>query len=84
MLEHASRPFLLKQMEQFGKTLLILGLVLAAVGGLLMVSGKLPWIGKLPGDIVIERKNFTVFFPLATSVVLSILLSLIFWFIGRK
>jgi hypothetical protein len=71
-------------MEQFGKTLLILGLVLAAVGGLLMVSGKLPWIGKLPGDIVIERKNFTVFFPLATSVVLSILLSLIFWFIGRK
>ncbi|HSW64509.1 MAG TPA: DUF2905 domain-containing protein [Dissulfurispiraceae bacterium] len=71
-------------MEQFGKTLLILGLVLAAVGGLLMVSGKLPWLGKLPGDIVIERKNFTVFFPLATSIVLSILLSLIFWFFGRK
>lgn len=71
-------------MEQFGKTLLVLGLVLAAVGGLLMVSGKLPWIGKLPGDIMIERKNFTVFFPLATSVVLSILLSLIFWFFGRK
>ena len=71
-------------MEQFGKTLLVLGLVLAAVGGLLMVSGMLPWIGKLPGDIMIERKNFTVYFPLATSVVLSILLSLIFWFFGRK
>ncbi|KAF0185547.1 MAG: hypothetical protein FD164_112 [Nitrospirae bacterium] len=71
-------------MEQFGKTLLILGLVLAAVGGLLMISGKLPWLGKLPGDLVIERKNFTIWFPLATSIVLSMILSLILWFFGRK
>ncbi|HMK44711.1 MAG TPA: DUF2905 domain-containing protein [Dissulfurispiraceae bacterium] len=71
-------------MEQLGKTLLILGLVTALIGGLLMVSGKLPWLGKLPGDIVFERKNFTFYFPIATSIVISVVLSLIFWFLGRK
>ncbi len=71
-------------MEHFGKILLILGVVLVVLGGLLMVSGKLPWLGKLPGDLVIERKSFTLYFPLATSIVLSVLLSLIFWFFGRK
>ncbi len=57
---------------------------MVVLGGLLMLSGKIPWIGRLPGDIIVERKNFTFYFPLATSIVLSVILSLIIWLIGRK
>jgi hypothetical protein len=71
-------------MEQFGKTLIIIGAVTLALGGVLMLSGKLPWIGRLPGDIMVQKKNFTFYFPIATSILVSILLTLIFWFIGRK
>ncbi len=71
-------------MESIGRTLVIAGLMLAGLGALLMFSGKIPWIGKLPGDILIERKNFSFYFPLATSILVSILLSLVFWFLGRK
>ncbi len=70
--------------EQLGKALIVLGAVLAAVGGLLLASGRIPWLGKLPGDILVQRKNFTFYFPLATSVVLSIVLTLLFWLFGRK
>jgi uncharacterized protein HemY len=70
--------------EQMGKALLVMGLLIAAVGGLMMASGKLPWLGRLPGDIVIQRKNFTLYFPIATSIILSILLTLVLWFISRK
>jgi hypothetical protein len=70
--------------EHLGKALLVMGLIIAAVGGLMMVSGRIPWIGRLPGDIVIQRKNFTFYFPIATSVILSILLTLLLWFMSRK
>ncbi len=71
-------------MEQFGKTLIIIGAVVMGLGALLLLSGKLPWIGRLPGDIIVQKKNFTFYFPIATSIILSILLTLIFWLIGRK
>ncbi|TAN44730.1 MAG: DUF2905 domain-containing protein [Nitrospirae bacterium] len=71
-------------MEQLGRAMMIGGIVLAAIGGLLMLSGKIPWIGKLPGDIMIEKKNFTFYFPIATSILLSVILSFLFWLIGRK
>lgn len=70
--------------EQIGKFLLIAGLVTAAFGLLLMLGGKIPWLGRLPGDFVIEKKNFTFYFPLATSILISIVLTLIFWIAGRK
>ncbi|MEW6570188.1 MAG: DUF2905 domain-containing protein [Nitrospirota bacterium] len=70
--------------QYIGKFLIFLGLIVAVVGGLLLLSGKIPWIGRLPGDILIEKKNFTFYFPLATSILLSILLTLIFWLLGRK
>ena len=60
-----------------GKFLLIAGLVIAAVGLWLMFGPKIPLLGKLPGDIVIRRENFTFYFPLTTCVVLSILISLL-------
>jgi hypothetical protein len=71
-------------MSELGKLLLGLGAVLVVAGLLLIFLGKtnLP-IGKLPGDIVYRGKNTTVYFPLATSILLSVLLSLVFYVIGR-
>jgi hypothetical protein len=67
-----------------GKMLLFFGLVLAAIGLALVLLGRtnLP-IGRLPGDIVYRGKNTTFYFPLATSIVLSVVLSLIFYVIGK-
>lgn len=70
--------------QHIGKFLIIIGIVIVAIGGLLMLSGKLPWLGRLPGDIIIQKKNVTIYFPIATSILLSILLTLIFWIVGRK
>lgn len=63
-------------MQGLGKSLIVMGLVIAAVGVLLTVAGKIPWIGRLPGDIYVKRDNFTVYFPLATSILISLVLSL--------
>jgi hypothetical protein len=70
--------------QYIGRFLIITGIVIVAIGGLLMLSGKISWLGRLPGDIIIQRKNFTLYFPLATSILISLLLTLIFWVIGRR
>lgn len=67
-----------------GKFLIFLGLIVAAIGGLLLISGKIPWLGRLPGDIIIQRRNFTFYFPLATSILLSLILTLLFWLLGKR
>lgn len=72
-------------MTPFAKTLIGVGLLVAAVGvSLLFIGNKLPWLGRLPGDIVIKRENFTVYFPLATSIIVSLALTLLFWLFGKK
>lgn len=71
-------------LENVGKLLIIIGLFVVLLGLILMLSGKIPWLGKLPGDILIKRENFTFYFPLATSILISIVLTLVFWLIGRK
>ena len=71
-------------MQQIGKALMIAGAVIVLIGAALFLSGKVPWVGRLPGDILIERKNFTFYFPLATSILISILLTILFWFFGRR
>jgi hypothetical protein len=70
--------------QYIGKFLILLGLIVTTIGGLLLLSGKIPWLGRLPGDILIQKKNFTFYFPLATSILLSIILTLIFWLFGRR
>lgn len=70
--------------QYIGKFFIILGIIIIALGGLLLLSGKIPWIGRLPGDIVIHKKNFTFYFPLATSILLSLLLTLVFWLLRRR
>lgn len=71
-------------LAELGKALIGFGLVIAVVGGLLILAGRVPWLGRLPGDITIERDNWTFYFPLATSLVVSVLLTLIFWVINRR
>jgi hypothetical protein len=71
-------------MEQMGKFVMIIGVSLLALGALLWLGGKVPGIGKLPGDILIKRGNFTFYFPLATSILLSIILSIILALFRRK
>lgn len=66
-------------MPGFGKSLIILGLIIAAAGILVTMAGKLPWLGRLPGDIFVKKGNFTFYFPLATSIVLSLLITFILW-----
>ena len=66
-------------MGGLGKSLIVIGLVIAALGAVVTLAGKIPWLGRLPGDITIKRENFTFYFPLATSILLSLLLSFILW-----
>jgi hypothetical protein len=66
-----------------GKVLIIIGLVIAGIGIVFVLSPKLPWIGKLPGDILIKKENFRFYFPLTTCIIISILLTLLFYLFRR-
>jgi hypothetical protein len=65
-------------MADLGKMLLVLGALLLVVGLVLTLGGRIPGLGKLPGDVVYRKGNFTLYFPLATSILLSLLLTAIF------
>jgi hypothetical protein len=65
----------------FGWALLALGLIIAAIGLLWIFVPSVPWLGRLPGDIRIERENFRFYFPLMTCLLLSLLLTLALWII---
>jgi hypothetical protein len=67
-----------------GKLLIVSGLLIAVVGVILVLAGRLPWLGRLPGDVYIQRGNWTFYFPLATSIVVSLALTTLFWLIGRR
>ncbi|MGA8043055.1 MAG: DUF2905 domain-containing protein [Terracidiphilus sp.] len=71
-------------MVDLGKTLLAIGLLLAVAGGLLLLAGRfgLP-LGRLPGDVAYRGKHVSVYFPLGTSIVISVVLSLVFWLLSR-
>jgi hypothetical protein len=71
-------------MQEIGKFLVLTGIVVTAIGGLFLFSDRIPWIGRLPGDLFIQRKNFAFYFPVATSILLSIIISLILWLAGRR
>ena len=70
-------------MAGLGKTLIYLGLLLVVIGLVLSFAGRLPWLGHLPGDISIERERFSFYFPLATCIVISVILSLVLYFFRR-
>jgi hypothetical protein len=70
--------------NDLGKSLLVIGLVVALVGGVLMLAGRVPWLGRLPGDIYVQRGNWSFYFPLMTSIIVSVVLTLLFWLFGRR
>jgi hypothetical protein len=69
-------------MHSFGKILILIGAIFLFAGIVLMFLPKLNFFGKLPGDIEIRKQNFTFYFPIVTSIVISIILTFIFWLIN--
>ena len=66
------------EFNMLGKTLLLFGVVLIILGAIFLLVGKLPFSGRLPGDIIIQRKNFFFYFPLGLCIVISIIFTIIF------
>lgn len=71
-------------MNDVGRLLVVFGLVIVAAGVLLLLVGRVPWLGRLPGDIHVQRGNWTFYVPLGTSILLSLVLSLVLWLIARR
>lgn len=71
-------------MNLLGKTIVIIGLVITATGLILLLAPKIPFLGRLPGDIYYKKENFSFYLPLTTSIVLSIIISLILYLISRR
>lgn len=71
-------------MNDLGKVLIVLGAVLVLAGVVVLVAPRVPWLGRLPGDIHVERGRWSVHVPLATSLLLSVLLTLILTLFGRR
>lgn len=67
-----------------GRILIVIGLVIAGIGLAMVFAGKISWLGKLPGDFFFRGKNFAFYFPLTTSILISVILTLIIWFINRR
>ncbi|MBI3303784.1 MAG: DUF2905 domain-containing protein [Deltaproteobacteria bacterium] len=70
-------------MTELGKLLIVFGGLILLIGVVLTLGAKLPWLGRLPGDIFIQRDHFSFYFPLTTSLLLSALLSLLFFLLRR-
>jgi len=70
--------------NELGRLLIVVGILVAVIGVILTLAGRLPWLGRLPGDVYVQRGNWTFFFPLATSLLVSVVLSLVLWLIGRR
>jgi len=75
-------------MADFGRTLMLLGIVLVVVGGGLWLAGaagaRIPFLGRLPGDIHFQRNNWSFYFPLTTSILVSVVLTLILALLSRR
>ena len=71
-------------MNEIGKLLIIFGVILIVTGFLFVSAVKIPWIGKLPGDIIIKRDNVTLYFPITTCIIASVILSLILFIFTKK
>jgi sensor domain CHASE-containing protein len=77
----------MSDLSALGRFLILIGAVIVLIGGVLLWIGKTPglgWLGRLPGDIYIERKNFSFYFPLTTGLIISLILSLILWLLTRR
>ena len=71
-------------MSLLGRALIVSGVLLVILGGLVLLSGRIPWLGRLPGDIRIKRDGFSFYFPLTTCIIVSVILTLLFRLLGRR
>ncbi|OGU60962.1 MAG: hypothetical protein A2V66_01545 [Ignavibacteria bacterium RBG_13_36_8] len=71
------------EFQSLGELLVITGILICVVGLVLIFFDKIPLLGKLPGDIIIKKKNFTIYFPIVTSIILSLIITLILYFLRR-
>ena len=69
--------------QAVGRALLILGAICAGLGALLVFSPKVPWLGRLPGDLLIQREHFTFYMPLVTCLLVSVVISFFLWWINH-
>jgi len=67
----------MSDMSQLGRLLVLFGIAIVVLGGVLILLGRVPFLGRLPGDIRIQRGNFSCFIPIATSILLSIVLTVV-------
>jgi uncharacterized membrane protein len=70
--------------SSFGKILIIVGAMIVIVGVVLAFGAKIPWLGRLPGDFSFKGKNFIFYFPLGTSILISIVLTLVLWLMSKR
>jgi len=70
-------------MSGIGRLLIVMGLILVAAGVIISFAPRIPWLGRLPGDIYIKKDHFSFFFPLTTCILLSALVSFILWLLKR-
>jgi len=78
---------MMPDLSALGRFLIVIGIVILLVGTVLFWAGKSPglgWLGRLPGDIYIQRKNFSFYFPFTTGLIISLLLSLVLWLLARR
>jgi Protein of unknown function (DUF2905) len=71
-------------LEPLGRSLIVLGIVLAALGAVFVLGPRLPLIGHLPGDIVIRRDNVTIFIPITSMILISVVASVVIGLLGRR
>ncbi len=71
-------------LSPMGKVLVVVGLIIVCIGLLIMFGNKIPLLGRLPGDIHIQKKDFSFYFPITTSIIISIILTIVFTLFSRK
>lgn len=72
-----------QDLSPLGRALIFFGVILTSFGLLLLLAPKMPWLGRLPGDIFVQRERFSFYFPVTSCLLASVLLSLLLWLAGR-
>ncbi|MFL5644786.1 MAG: DUF2905 domain-containing protein [Chloroflexota bacterium] len=70
-------------LEPLGRALVVIGLFITVLGAIMLLTPRVPWLGRLPGDIVIHRDDLTIYIPITTMLVVSVVLSVVLNLIGR-
>ena len=73
----------MSDLQTLGRALMLIGALVAAFGAVLVFGPQIPWLGRLPGDVLIQRERFSLYVPVASCLLVSVILSVIFWLMGQ-